>query len=314
MQQFLTGYGFSGPAARATVLEGGCDNLNLLLVIGDEQLVLRRYRFTRADEIAWELELIRFLAEHGFPTPPVLTRMDGGLAGSFLGGTTALFRYLPGEESDPRSKDHAVQTAVMIADLHLVTQGLEFRHPRRRTDFQRLADLEAIASRLDSPGLAEMAAEAVAFRDSFIARLAAGPAIPWGIVHHDPNPGNVLVDREGKVVALLDFDEAHSSHLLTDVAGTIRYWATRPEGFSLDTEWAALQAAAYHTRRPLSAWEWSLLPDFLEFIYLADAAEYVTGALRSDPTRPAVEECWSYRRYRALREEEAWRERIAGVR
>jgi homoserine kinase type II len=280
ISRFLADYGLAAPVS-ARVLEGGCDNLNLLLDVGDEKLVLRRYRRTGAEEVAWELELIRLLAERGFPTPPVLRSLEGGLAGSFLGGTAALFRYLPGAEAEPRSLDNAVQTAALIADLHLATRGLEIPHPRTRTDLQLLADLEEMASSLDSPGLAEMAAEARSFREEFTARLAAGPAIPWGIVHHDPNPGNVLVNDEGKVVALLDFDLAHSSHLLTDVAATIRCWSTRPD-CSLNTEWAARQVAAYHARRPLSEREWDLLPDFVLLYYLADAAGYVTDTLQSE--------------------------------
>ena len=68
--------------------------------------------------------------------------------------------------------------------------------------------------------------------------------------------------------------------------------------------------SAYHARRPLSPAEWELLPDFLLFYTLADAAGYVTGRLATEPAGEAVPECYSYRRFLSLQRDQAWREEL----
>ena len=308
---FLAAYGIAARELEAAPLAGGCDNLNLLVTFGTRRVVLRRYSHTPEEEIEWELQLIRYLATRGFPTPAVFVGKDGALSHDFLGRPAALFTFIPGREPSPQSPQEAGRVADAVAQLHLVTRDLHLPHARSHTDWKRLERLEAFASRLASPGLAEMAARAREFREKFAERLAAvSGALPAGIVHHDANPGNALLDEDGKLVALLDFDEAHEGELLTDVASLLRLWGTPDHWQGLEPELTEAVLSAYNERRPLSEVEWEMLPDFLLLFTLADAAGYVTGNLASDPTGAPVPECRAYRRFLSLEREQGWRKML----
>jgi len=308
---FLSHYGILEGVDDAAPLAGGCDNLNLLVSLGERRVVLRRYSHTPEDEIEWELQLIRYLDERGFPTPAVFAGEDGALCRSFLGRPAALFSFVPGREPSPQSPLEGAQVAAAVAELHLVTRDLHLPHARSHTDWKRLERLEVTASRLSSPGLAGMATRARDFREEFTKRLATvNGFLPAGIVHHDANPGNALLDEEGKLVALIDFDEAHEGEVLTDVASLLRLWATPDSWRGLKPEMTDAVLSAYNKRRSLSQAEWEMLPDFLLFFTLADAAEYVSRSLASDPTGAPVPECLAYRRFLELEREQEWRKML----
>jgi len=304
---FLAHYGMPARLIEAVPLAGGCDNLNLLVTLGERRVVLRRYSHTPEEEIEWELQLIRCLAERGFPTPTVFAAADGTLRRDFLGRPAALFSFVPGRESSPQSPQDCAQVASAVAQLHLVTRDMHLPHARSHTDWKRLERLEMTASRLSSPGLAEMAARAREFRGNLSKRLAElGGCLPGGVVHHDVNPGNALLDEEGKLVALIDFDEAHEGELLTDVAGLLRLWATPDTWQGLKPEMTDAILSSYNGHRPLSETEWEMLPDFLLFFTLSDAAEYVSRSVASDPTGAPVQECRAYQRFMDLERGRDW--------
>lgn len=307
MRVFLAAHGIAARELGAAPLAGGCDNLNLLVSVGARRVVLRRYSHTPDEEIEWELQLIRHLVARGFPTPAVIAAEDGRLSHDFLGRPAALFDFIPGREPSPQSVREGAQVAAAVAELNRITRDLHLPHARSHTDWKRLERLEATASRLSSPGLAEMAARAREFTEGFAERVAAVRSdLPAGIVHHDANPGNALLDEEGKLVALLDFDEAHEGELVTDVASLLRLWATPDSWQGLKPEMAEAVLAAYHEGRPLSEVEWEVLPDFLLLFTLADAAEYVSGSLAADPARAAVPGCLAYRRFVERERERSW--------
>ncbi len=129
VRAFLLGYGLRPETLTAVPLEAG--NLALLLHADGQRLVLRRYSWTPEEEIARELQLIRFLTARGFPTPSAFRRIDGAMSADFLGRPAALFPYVVGHQADPQSPADAAQVADAIAELHLLTRGLHLPHAAR---------------------------------------------------------------------------------------------------------------------------------------------------------------------------------------
>jgi homoserine kinase type II len=313
LESLLAGYDIAGQVTGAEVLAGGVDNLNLLVTIDGQRLVLRRYDITPDEEVDFELTLIRFLTERRFPTAPVLLRPDGAPKAAFMGRPAALFRFVPGTHPRPDSPEAGLRVAEVIADLHLVTRGLKLRRLRSRTDMGRLRRLEEVAlyHGIFTADLVELLRQVRELREEYIARVVArDEGMLRGVVYHDPNPSNILLDERGAVVALLDFDEAHIAYLIMDLASLVMYWA-RTADHGVDPRRAAQLFTAYHRRRPLLDMEREMLPDSLLLLFLADAAEYVTGALERDPTSNPVPECHSYQAYTMLQANTAWREEIS---
>ncbi len=312
LERLLEGYGLTGPVTGVEVLAGGVDNLNLLVTVDRERLVLRRYDVTPDEEVDFELSLIRFLTEHHFPTAPVLLRPDGSPKAAFMDRPAALFRFVSGTHPRPESPEATLRVAEAVADLHLVTRGLKLRRLRSRTDMGRLRRLEEVALYygIFTADLVELLRHVREIREEYISRaVARDEGMLRGVVYHDPNPSNILMDERGAIVALLDFDEAHIAYLIMDLASLVMYWA-RTEDHGIDAAAAARLFAAYHHRRPLLDMEREMLPDALLLLFLADAADYVTGGLERDPTGNPVPECHSYQAFKLLLAGTAWRDEI----
>ncbi len=235
MRALLAEYGRNPATLEVAPLPGGWENLNLLVHLdppGGERLVLRRYDVTEPAEVPWELELLRFLTEKRFPTAALIPQTDGGLATSLGGRPAALFAFVPGKHPQWDSPTAGEQAGEVVALLHEVTAGLSLPYPRTRLDNRkRLARFQAwLAERGLSPeehALAELAERVQEYTATFEARLAPrARALPYGVVHHDAHGNNLLVDERGDLVALLDFDDAHETYLLADLAVLIDVWGT----------------------------------------------------------------------------------------
>jgi Ser/Thr protein kinase RdoA (MazF antagonist) len=311
-RSLLAAYGLRPQRLLIKPLSGGQDNLNLLLEVDARRLVLRRYHVTPPDEVDWELALVEALCLRGFPTAPLCSTVDGRRRVEWGGFPAALFGFVEGDHPAEDSASAATQAAVAVAALHDVTAGLVLPYPRSPLDMARLDRLRAFAAasgeRLSDPDLGAFLEAINRYRQEWSARVAgAAEALPRGVLHHDAHAGNLLVDRHGALVALLDFDEAHPGYLLLDVAALVGAWASA-EDLSLNWLRAAEVVQAYSARRPLSDAECDLLPDALALYYLADAANYVRSALLVDPSRHAVADCHARQRFLRLTAGAAWRD------
>ena len=313
----LAGYGRRPRALAVAALAGGIENLNLRVDADGELLVLRRYDATAPAEVPWELELLRRLVARRFPTAPPIARPDGALLSTFADRPAALFAYVPGRHPAPDDPRAAAQAADAVARLHELTEGLALPHPRTRMDSRRrLARfrtwLEARGPRPNEAALARLAAEVEAYTAELDARL--GPragALPRGAIHHDAHADNILVDEAGRLVALLDFDDAHEAFLLGDLAVLLEAWGSEPASHALAPERTGVVLRAYRARRPLGEAEFELLPDFLALYSLADSVQYVADHVESGmPAERAAADCNQYARFRAWTARPGWRDRL----
>jgi Ser/Thr protein kinase RdoA (MazF antagonist) len=118
-----------------------------------------------------------------------------------------------------------------------------------------------------------------------------------GVVHHDGHGENVLFG-DNRLVALIDFDDAHMGYLLEDVAVIITNWADDgAPGDPLNLPKATV-AREYQRHRPFADTERGLLPDFTLLYLLCDAVGHVRGALeRGIDGNAAVAGCNVYKCY-----------------
>ena len=196
VREVLAQYGLA-PARRAPLevhpLASGTANLNLRVVCGGEELVLRRYA-TVADTAAvqWELELVRFLTARGFPTAPLLATPAGALAVPFTGRVAALFRFIPGRHPDEASLPAAEAVATAVAELHRLTAGATLPSARATPPAESGRRLTRFATLDLPPGgdrpLGALQQDVRAFRRALEARLApVRPGLPTGVGHCHTN-------------------------------------------------------------------------------------------------------------------------------
>lgn len=301
-------------------LPGGWENLNLRVQADGERFVLRGYVVTDPAEVRWELKLLRFLNGQTFPTPTLILREDGDALSSFGGRPAALFAFVEGHHPVWGAPEAAEVAARIVAELHRVTAGLSLPYPRTRLDNRkRLARfrtfIEARGVGPEETALRQLTEDVARYVAGFAARLraveAATSALPQGVVHHDAHANNLLFDDTGQLVALLDFDDAHETFLLADLAMMLDVWGVEHTTSQFEPDRARRVLDVYRQHRPLTASERILLPDVMALFNLADATQYVRWRMASGtPADAAVLDCDQYRRCRQHTASQAWRDQL----
>ena len=319
VRAFLGLYGRAPERLAVEQLRSWWCNTVLRVDADGQQLVLRRYGLTPAEEVRWELAILLHLGEHAFPTIAPLAHGGPGAADAtdaylaeFLGCPAILYPYIEGHnacEGRVEPGRAIPQTAATVARLHELTAGLVVPHPRVRsgTESRRLLrEFLAYAAQRDvsipEPALADLLLRVERmerYLTSRIASYADRPSdLPRGIVHHDAHCANVLF-HDNRLVALIDFDDACEGYLVSDLAAMVANWAATWGGrTALDPERAALIVREYARHRPLTAVERDLLPDFVAAFVLADATAYIRVRLAQGAHGDtAVHESQTYRRF-----------------
>ncbi|MGW7682886.1 phosphotransferase enzyme family protein [Kribbella sp. NPDC054772] len=144
------------------------------------------------------LALTGELAARGVPVPAAQRALDGSYTGEHLGRRYALFPYVEGRQAtrdDTEAIARAMRAVHDIADLVL---------PRTAVDEWCI---EALRDRRDHPWLGDRSDELMACVDRLEAVIERARAtdVPHVVCHHDLFPHNVLIDRDGRVAALLDW-------------------------------------------------------------------------------------------------------------
>jgi Ser/Thr protein kinase RdoA (MazF antagonist) len=147
------------------------------------------------------LALTAELAARGVPVPAAQRALDGSYTGEHVGRRYALFPYVEGRRAsggDTVAIARAMRAIHEIADLVLP-----------RADLHEWC-IEALRDRHDHPWLAGRRQEVLANVDRLEAVIERARAIdvPHVVCHHDLFPHNVLIDRDGRIAALLDWGHA----------------------------------------------------------------------------------------------------------
>ena len=255
LEAFLARFDLGQPLVFKGIAEG-IQNSNFLLETTCGRYILTIYeRGVRADELPYFLNLLGWLAEHGFPSATPVADRDGNLLSSLRGKPAAIVGFLSGLSVRRPTAAHCREAGAGLAWLHLAGQG----YPGRRVNDLGQAAWAGIFAPLRAaaegfkPGLA-----ATIDRDLAVLERRWPRDLPRGVVHADFFPDNVFF-REGQFAAAIDFYFACDDLLAYDLAICLNAWCFELDGTFNVTAGRAL-VAGYQSRRPLSALERDALP------------------------------------------------------
>jgi homoserine kinase type II len=203
-------------------------------------------------DVAWEAQLVAGLAAGGVTTPAPVVARDGRPYAALAGGDkwVSVFPWRAGRHVGPGEITAEVAAAFGAALAHLHVVGLALPAAWRRTSIYDHAHLVArhagFAASTD-PALARAIAVTGA---GLAAAAAAAPArarATHGLIHGDLFRDNVLWDA-GRLVAILDFEQASGGSLAYDLAVCLNDWCWDGR-FRRDA--AAHLLAGYQGVRPL---------------------------------------------------------------
>jgi homoserine kinase type II len=179
-------------------------------------------------DVAWEARLVEALAAGGVATPPPVLARDGRPYAQLASSTKwiSVFPWTAGHhlDADQITPDLAAELGSALARLHVT--GLDLPHAWRRRSIYDHAHLVArYASFANDPdpelarAIAVVGKELAAADDARAVRERA----THGIIHGDLFRDNVLWE-DGRVVAILDFEQASGGSLAYDLAVCLNDW------------------------------------------------------------------------------------------
>lgn len=243
-----------GPVDNVEAVPKGSVNSNYFFETRRGRFFVRVFEEQGPDGAGYETRLIAHLARGGVPTPAPLLATDGASFAMHAGKPVAFFPAVTGDELCQAGVTPAAARLAGEALARVHRAGTDFGE-RRRGRFEA-ADLAlrlraVTADDLQAPGLlARLRAEL----DRPLPVLASGP------IHGDLFRDNVLW-RDGRIVALLDFESAADGLLAYDLAVMLLAW-TFGARFEADLVRALL--AGYEEVRRLPADERAALPRLAE--------------------------------------------------
>ena len=234
----------------------GVENSNFLLETERGRFFLTVYeRRVRADDLPFFLELLRWLAEHGFPSARPVADRNGELLKTVRGKPCAIVSFLSGLSVRRPTAAHCREAGAGLAALHLAVEGFPLSRANDLGQAAWAPLFEGLAGAAEGlkPGLAKTISS-----DLELLAKRWPPDLPQGVIHADYFPDNVFF-AQGRFAGAIDFYFACVDAFAYDIAVALNAWCFEPDG-SFNITSARQLVAGYESHRELSDIERSALP------------------------------------------------------
>jgi len=255
LASLLTEFDLGAPQSFKGIAEG-IENSNFLLETEAGRYILTVFeRRVREEDLPFFLGLMRWLAQHGYPSAAPIPDRTGEILKRVRGKPAAIVAFMPGLSVRRPTAPHCREAGEGLARMHLAAAGF----PLARANDLGQAAWAPMFSRLGpaaeglKPGLA-------ATIEADLANIAAAwpHDLPTGVIHADYFPDNVFF-QAGKFAATIDYYFACVDVLAYDIAVALNAWCFEADG-SFNVTSARALLAGYERHRPLSTAERQALP------------------------------------------------------
>jgi homoserine kinase type II len=253
VERILAAFGVPGYRQHRPI-SAGTINTNVEAETAGARYFLRINEGKTIDDVRREAAIVAYAAARGVPTPaPLSVPSTGEPFFEWQGALVSLFPWVPGRtlsrpELTPR---HGAAVGAALARLHQASAGFADHRPGRYEP----DEIERRLARVAALGQPELGS-AVAILEPELRLLARErrSGLPMGIIHGDLFVDNVLYDPDdGRLAALIDFEQASWGRLAYDLAVTALAFGYGRDGFRADVTRALIDS--YVTVRPPSAEE-----------------------------------------------------------
>jgi homoserine kinase type II len=224
----------------------GSVNTNYHLWSGGKRWFLRLNEGKTAEDVAFEAEVLGFLAREGFPAAPLVLSQDGAPQIEVAGRPAMLFAFVEGEEllRMDVTPERCRRIGVELGRLHALAHRFHASRPNpyrweRVSEWIRELEPDGGGDPLVAPCLPMLR------RELELARTL--PAAPRGLVHGDLFLDNVLWVGE-RIAALLDWEMSCVDAFAYDIVVCLHAWCYGT-GYRPDLVAALLEG--YRRNRPV---------------------------------------------------------------
>lgn len=247
----------------------GKGQTTVLLETTQGKFVLKYYEDRSEKHVQFEINLFAYLQTRNYPVPKIIQNTTGEFLSVYKNKPYLILEFIGGSHgTNPNESFNEAKAAEVIkatAELHNLTKDYNPQYFADREPF----DVEYCwrEFKRKHPHLAED--EKGKWLKNELDKLEFPSSLPKGLNHADLNYGNFLF-RDGKIVAVLDFDMSFYGPLVYDIANLIYWWAW-PPGEDMKSQ-ASQIVREYQKWRELSQEEKWYIYDALKLILLIDAS------------------------------------------
>jgi len=241
-----------GLVQKVTGLPLGFSNVNFRIETDRGTFLARLCRTQPDDRILDEARFLESIRASGFPASYPIARTDGTPITFHDNQRVMVYEFIEGEEPAV-TPDSARQVGEAIGLLSTLEVPAGYSSSSLSDIDEAKQFLISKAKQLEKyPELFSQLQQETAEIESFLQIK-----LPRGFVHADAFPDNTIF-RDGKLVALIDFEDSCEDALLFDVGMTILGFGYQEE--HPDPEQIRALLEGYQSRRPLSDLELDMLP------------------------------------------------------
>lgn len=242
----------------------------------ERYFVLTLFETLSTEQLPFYVELLTLLHTKGLPVPCPLRDADGKAIQCLQGKPVLLIPKMPGNHPKTATAEQCRAIGKALAQLHLVglESGIEYQAQRdidwlRETTGTLLTNLEPDEQILAQDELQNLG------------DITSGSELPKAIIHGDLFRDNTLFESD-QLSALIDFYNAGTGYLMTDLAIVVNDWCSEADG-SLDNDRVNSMVAAYCELRSPDTNEAKLWNHFLR---LAAFRFWISRLLAHQTHRP----------------------------
>ncbi len=236
----------------------GIENCTLFVTTNKGDFVLRVYRQSKktSDEIALELDFIRYLDENGIPVAAAIASVKGEYVIAHQGWQSILMRKVAGKHAHSYDGELVRNLSVLQAKMHMLSQEYKSTFPI----LQPLSILEdtIFIPKVDTSKINSEAHLLLKRALDYTVSLPVG--LPTGLCHLDYDADNVLFDEAQQIAAVLDFDDLALAPFVVCLSYTL--WDVMSQE---DTQLVKDYITSYATVRNLTNQELELIPKIMLF-------------------------------------------------
>jgi homoserine kinase type II len=285
-----------GAVVHSDGIEAGTVNSNYRVVTERGAFFVRVNEGKAEADVAYEAELVAYLAERGVATPPALRAQDGRpyAALAQVPGLVTVFPWLEAKALCARQLPPATcaRAGETLAKVHLAAQGFGLRRQSHYSFDAIVARHRGLTGQSRDLEVDRAIAETGAEIDRLSTVRGARAALPSGVIHGDLFVDNVLEGEAGLV--LLDFEQAADGAFAYDLAVLINAWGF---GDHFVPERVAAAIAGYQRVRSLEPAERSGLHTEACAAAMRFTVTRLTDVALNERTTPFVKARKDYRRY-----------------
>ncbi len=207
--------------------------------------------------IIYEVDLLLELKTINFPTAYLISRMDGSYISDSRNGKVLIYEFKEGMEPE-LNRQTAGEIARCLAKLNTF-QGFE-KYPRKNIIHMDYC-IDLIGQFETAPFQYPEIYEYFEDQTHYLLKPVS-QSLPMGLIHGDVFPDNTLF-KNGRLSALIDFEEACVDHLLMEIGMGINGFCfvnNRPDLSLMETF-----LYEYDQIRPITKKEWELIPVYIQW-------------------------------------------------